>query len=361
MIIPRENVPLAGFTTLKLGGAARYFVTCTNEEEIRVALRFAASKGMPCHILGGGSNTIFSDDGFEGLVVQIASRGVRFVPDAKHHVVRVAAGEPWDAVVTACIDHDLAGVECLSGIPGLAGATPMQNVGAYGQEVAETVVAVRALDRKTLKDLTLRGDECRFGYRSSRFNTDDTAKFVITEVHFRLPQFAAPTVRYPELQKYIESEGGIASLADGKEKLKSVRNAVLALRKRKSMVIDSADPNAQSVGSFFKNPILTRASFAALEARCKASGLTMTIPAFPSGEEVKVPAAWLVEHAGFHKGYRIGGVGVSTNHTLALINISGTARELLALAAAIQKKVHEQFGILLDREPVVVPFNGLEM
>jgi UDP-N-acetylmuramate dehydrogenase len=350
MIELQENVPLAPCTTIQLGGTARYFTECRNADELRAALRLAQSKGMPSHILGGGSNTIFPDEGFDGLVVRVVPRGVRAHRNREEVVMVVAAGEPWDDFVRLCINSHLAGVECLSGIPGLAGATPMQNVGAYGQEVSETVVEVQTIDRQTLQSAAFAGNECGFGYRCSRFNTEDANRFVITEVSFRLRSFGAPALRYPELKQHIASHVDLGRLHDGREKLQAVRESVLALRRKKSMVMDETDPNSRSVGSFFKNPVVT----AEMLESCKLRSGTAAIPFYPSGSHVKIPAAWLVENAGFHKGYRMGGVGVSTNHSLALVNINGTTRELLALADAIRTKVFDQFGIMLEREPVLV-------
>lgn len=355
MINLQQNVPLAEYTTIKLGGNARYFVTCSTAEEVRAALRVAAEYGMPLHVLGGGSNTIFRDEGFDGLVLKVAMTGVQFVRESGSVKMVVAAGEEWDRFVRFSVLMGLAGVECLSGIPGLVGAAPMQNVGAYGQEVAETIVQVKAINRVTLEEVLFTNEECKFSYRRSRFNAEDVNAFVITEVTFRLRPDGKPTLRYPELQRYVEKSVDLSALKPGAEQLAAVRDAVLALRKKKSMVIDPSDPNSRSVGSFFKNPVLSRRQFEEMQARCRALGIAEEIPTFPFQNDVKVPAAWLVEKAGFSKGLRREGVGVSSHHALALVNVDGTTRSLLRLAEEIEATVLERFGVKLEREPVVVP------
>ena len=309
---------------------------------------------MRVHILGGGSNLIFADHGFNGLILKIDLRGVAIDSTGTKVSAAAAAGESWDEFVGQCIEHDLAGIECLSGIPGFVGATPIQNVGAYGQEVSETIESVRALDRKSLEPVNIPGHDCRFGYRQSRFKSDDRDRFVITEVRFRLTKFGQPQIRYTELQRYVDSNLSLSGLSQGRQALDAVRSAVIALRKKKSMVIDPADPNSRSVGSFFVNPILAKEHFSTLQDRWKASGHEKAIPVFPAGNGMKVPAAWLVENAGFPRGYRRNGAGISSNHSLALINCGGTTKELLDLAGEIESGVHQKFGIQLQREAVVV-------
>ena len=351
---PLEKVPLSAFTTLRLGGDARYFVECRDHDDILAAIRFAESKKVGYHVLGGGSNTIFLDEGYDGLVMKIALRGIQFVRESDCVNLVVAAGEQWDDFVRLCMKTNLAGVECLSGIPGLVGAAPIQNVGAYGQEVSETIVAVKAIDRRTFHKVVFANNECRFSYRRSRFNNEDTDRFIITEVTFALRPFVGPDIRYPELRAFVSSNVDLEALHSGREKLGAIRDAVLSLRRRKSMVIEESDPNTRSAGSFFKNPTLSKEQFAQLDQLCRELGIYEHPPAFPSGECVKVPAAWLLEKAGFYKGCRKGAVGVSSNHTLALVNFGGTARELLELAREIQTAVHQKFGIMLEREPVLV-------
>ncbi len=350
-----RNVPLAEHTTIRLGGPASHFVTVTSIDQIRTCLRRAAENQWPVQILGGGSNIIFSDDGFNGLVIRIGLSGIEYTEKGDEGFLRVASGENWDDVVRFAIQKGASGIECLSGIPGLAGAVPVQNVGAYGQEVRETIISVKVLDRTTLQEREFSNEECDFSYRQSRFKQNDRERFVITEVLLRLSPNGKPAIRYDELQRHIESTSKNILNQRGPAALTAIRASVMALRKRKSMVADSADLHSRSCGSFFMNPVLTRAEFRSLQHRVNNTDL----PYFPADKGVKVPAAWLVEQAGFHKGYRSGNVGVSVNHSLALVNYGGTTNELLALANAIQREVHEQFNISLQREPVIVGSTGI--
>ncbi len=351
----QRNVPLAGYTTIGLGGPAACFASCRSVEEVQEALRFAQEEGLPVQVLGGGSNIVFADEGFAGLVLRVALQGVAFGENGDAVQVTVAAGEVWDDLVRRCIERDLAGLECLSGIPGSAGATPVQNVGAYGQEVGEVLVSLRALERGTLRLVTLSAEECALGYRQSRFKGPDRGRYIILEVTLRLRPFGPPTLRYPELRRHLEERVRLEDLPAGRPRLETVRQAVLALRRAKSMLADPQDPHARSVGSFFLNPLLSRQEFRALERRWREDGGQGEVPTFPEGERVKVPAAWLVEQAGFRRGYRRGGVGVSPKHALALVNYGGSTRDLLALAEAIRRGVYARFGLLLEIEPTVVP------
>ncbi len=354
-----EFVPLAPRTTIGLGGLARYFATAGSVAELRAGLKWVRERDVPLFLLGGGSNVVFADEGFPGLVLQLGLRGRAFQPEGADHVLAVAAaGEPWDDFVAECVRRGLGGLECLSGIPGLAGATPLQNVGAYGQEVGETILWVEALDRHTEEEVAFTGAECGFAYRSSRFRGIDHERYVITSVTFRLSSQARPTVRYAELERHLEEGRGRRDLPPGRAGLEAVRAAVLGLRRRKAMLIDPADPDARSVGSFFKNAFLTSAEFQLLEERWRSGGGTGAVPSFPAGTPGagaarKVPAAWLIEQAGFRKGYRCGGVGISSKHALALVNVGGTARELLTLAREIQAAVLRRFGVELQLEPVL--------
>jgi len=354
MLTIQRNVPLAPLTTLCLGGPADEFASCSTIDDLRQAVRSTVVRMIPLHILGGGSNTIVPDAGAEGLVAQIALRGVKMTDDGDGILLEAAAGEPWDELVLRTVNDGLGGLECLSGIPGLVGATPVQNVGAYGQEVSETIVRVAVLDRGTLEERSFAGSECAFRYRQSRFKSDDAGRFIVTGVTFRLQKNAVPRVRYVELQRYFEDQGTRGALTQGRPALEAVRAAVLALRRRKSMVIDPADANSRSAGSFFTNVIVTPAGLETMRTRWTSGGGKEPIPTFPTDEGVKIPAAWLVEHAGFAKGHRQGGAGISSNHALALINCGGTTRELLELAGAIQKAVVERFGVQLEREPVML-------
>ena len=352
----RENVRLAPYTTLQLGGPARYFVECASESEVREALAHARERGLAVFVLGGGSNVVFGDAGFPGVVLRVAIGGIAFgegdgpggAPE-----ISAGAGADWDTLVRGAVERGWTGVECLSGIPGTVGGTPIQNVGAYGQEVAETLVRVNCLDRTTLERCTFSAAECEFGYRDSRFKRRDRGRYVVLDVTLRLERDAPPRVRYPELRDAIARAGSLDAAAPA-DAVRLVRQMVLALRRAKSMVLDPADPNARSAGSFFMNPVLTGAAFAELERRWQRAGGTSAIPSFPAGDAVKVPAAWLVERAGFPKGYRLGGAAVSERHALALVNLGGTSAELLDLAEAIQVGVEQRFGVRLECEPEVV-------
>ncbi len=343
---------LADYTTVRLGGPARGFVRAGTEDELIDAVRSADAAGEPLLILGGGSNLVVSDEGFDGTVVQVATRGVS--RSGGPGVLTVAAGEDWDAVVARSVAEGLAGLECLSGIPGLTGATPIQNVGAYGQEVAETITAVRVYDRVTGDVHQIPNERCDFGYRTSRFR--GAGRFVVLSVTFRLAvQVLSAPVRYAELAATLGVPVG------GQVESAEARAAVIELRQRKGMVIDPADPDTRSVGSFFVNPVLDAPALAAVEAAARArSGPQARVPHFEvagSGEGlVKVPAAWLIEQAGFGKGYNPGdGARISAKHTLALVN-AGTASTaaLLALAREIRDGVRDAFGVSLAPEPVLV-------
>jgi UDP-N-acetylmuramate dehydrogenase len=348
----QEDVLLAPYTTLGLGGRARYFVECATEAEIRSALEHAAERRLPVYVLGGGSNVVFRDSGFPGLVLRVTIGGIGF-RDASAPEVTAGAGADWDAMVRGAVERGWTGIECLSGIPGTVGGTPIQNVGAYGQEIAETLTSVTCLDRVTLERRTFRAAECGFGYRDSRFKGRDRGRYVVLEVVLGLRRDAPPAIRYPELQAAVAQAASLGALAPPAA-VRVVRDTVLQLRRAKSMLLDPADPNARSAGSFFMNPLLSAAAFATLEGRWRSGGETAPIPTYPAGSAIKVPAAWLVERAGFPKGYRRGGAGVSSRHALALVNLGGTSAELLALAEAIRSGVHARFGIQLEYEPEVV-------
>ncbi len=340
---------LADYTTVRLGGPARGFVRAGTEEELIGAVRAADAAGEPALILGGGSNLVVADEGFDGTVIQVATRGVS--RGAGPGVLTVAAGEDWDTVVARTVAEGLAGLECLSGIPGLAGATPIQNVGAYGQEVAETITRVRVYDRQARDVLDVPPEQCGFGYRTSRFRGTD--RFVVLSVTFGLAvQARSVPVRYAELAAALGVAPG--DQVDGTE----ARSAVIELRQRKGMVIDPADPDTRSVGSFFVNPVLDAAALAAVEAAAVARcGPDTRMPTFGAGDGlVKVPAAWLIERAGFGKGYNPGdGARISAKHTLALVNSgSASTAALMALAREIRDGVRAAFGVTLAPEPVLV-------
>ena len=347
----QKNVPLAPLTTLKVGGPARFFVETRTEEEVHEALGQASLRGLEGFILGGGSNLLVADSGFDGLVVQIALKGIAAQPsvatatNGEPTIITVQAGEDWDSFVEYCVDRDLAGIECLSGIPGFVGGTPVQNVGAYGQEVSETIVSVRCLDRESLNVVTLSKDDCGFSYRKSIFNSTLRFRFVVLSVTFALKPSGEPKIVYKDLKEHFA--GRLPSLAE-------TRAAVLNIRTAKSMVIDPEDPNSRSAGSFFKNPIVERSM---LEQIAEAASVD-AVPHFDVGDDmVKVPAAWLIEQAGFYKGYTMGNAGISANHSLALINRGGaSAREIVELKDRIICTVEEMFGMTLIPEPVFIGF-----
>lgn len=337
----RENVPLAPLTTIGIGGPARYFVSAVTVDELREALDWASQRSLPVFILGGGSNLLVSDDGFTGLVIQISLHGRVVESEDRYATVKVAAGEPWDSFVEMATASGWAGIECLSGIPGSTGATPIQNVGAYGQDVSETIIRVETLDRTTGRVVAFTNAECRFGYRASRFKNQEPGRHVVLNVTFRLERGGPATIRYPELQKYLdEQEVAIADLT-------GVRSAVIAIRKRKGMVIDPSDPDTRSDGSFFMNPVVPAGELGEFGG-----------PSFPAGEGfVKLSAAWLIENAGFTKGYSHGNVGLSSKHSLAIINRGGgTAAEVRELVELIQRRVRERFGVELHPEPNFIGF-----
>ncbi|MGD9563430.1 MAG: UDP-N-acetylmuramate dehydrogenase [Pyrinomonadaceae bacterium] len=346
----RENIPLAPLTTLRVGGPARFFVQVRNEDEVSRALGEASSRGLEVFILGGGSNILVSDDGFDGLVIRLALEGVRKLrttdPALNGRVlIRAQAGVDWDTFVDYCVARGLAGVECLSGIPGMVGGTPIQNVGAYGQDVSETIVKVRCFDRERGEIEELSNEDCGFSYRRSIFNSTARDRYIVLAVTFALRPNGSPTISYGDLK---------AVFPDREPSLAETRTAVLKIRRAKSMVIDPADPNSRSAGSFFKNPIIGRSQLTKI-ANAVSTG---DVPYFEAGAGlVKVPAAWLIEKAGFRKGYRLGNAGISANHSLALINRDGASSvEILALMEKIVSSVADKFGVELLPEPIFVGF-----
>jgi UDP-N-acetylmuramate dehydrogenase len=341
------GVALAPLSTLGVGGPARWFTRAETPDDVAAAHAWCVDAAVPMFVLGGGSNLVIADDGVNGLVVQIAISGMQVSDAGDGTELLVAAGERWDAVVDAAVSRGLAGIECLSGIPGSTGGTPIQNVGAYGQEVADTIESVTAFDRVTGEIVTLDADACEFSYRMSRFKGRDAARFIVCEVAFRLRlELAAPT--YPDVLRYLD-EAGIATptVAD-------LRAAVLAIRRRKGMVLDATDPDTRSVGSFFMNPIVASSVHEHVSSVAGAAA-----PAYPlEGERVKLAAAWLIERAGFARGHSDGAVGISTKHPLALVNRGGaTARDVLRLAGHIKRTVADRFGVWLRPEPIFVGFH----
>jgi UDP-N-acetylmuramate dehydrogenase len=339
---------LAGYTTLGLGGPAKVFVSAATEAGLIEAVRAADEAGEPVLLIGGGSNLVIADDGFPGTVISIATRGVRYEPDGQGRVaMTVAAGEDWDDVVAGAVARGLAGLECLSGIPGRAGATPIQNVGAYGQEVAEAITTVRIFDRLTGEIRIIPNEACCFSYRSSLFKAGEPGRHVVLGVTFLLAQESLSLpVKYAELASELGVEMG------ARTGVSAVRSGVLKIRARKGMLLNPEDPDSKSAGSFFTNPVLDAERLARLEAA--AAG---PVPRFDAGDgRVKVPAAWLIEHAGFGKGYGAPGrARVSSKHTLALINADdASTADLLALAREIRAGVHAAFAVTLDPEPTLI-------
>jgi UDP-N-acetylmuramate dehydrogenase len=351
---PTAVASLEAYTTLRLGGNAGTLVVVHEPDEAVETLRAAAKADEPVLILAGGSNVVISDAGFEGTVVLLRTGGFRVTHrDGDEVIVRVAAGEPWDDFVARTVANGWAGVECMSGIPGSTGATPIQNVGAYGQEVADTIVAVHVYDRLDDEIRVMTPEQCRFGYRSSVFKHNN--RWVVLEVDFRLAATGVSgPIRFGELARRLAAADADAGTG-APVPLARTREAVLALRAGKGMVLDPDDPDSWSVGSFFTNPVLSADAFAGLRARTAAIGEP---PAWPNTDgTVKVSAAWLIERAGFHKGYGGGDphVAISGKHTLALTNRGGgTTAALLALAREIRDGVQDRFGVVLHPEPVLV-------
>ena len=338
----RENVALGPLTTLGVGGAARYFKVAENEADVAETVRWAGERGLPLFVLGGGSNLLVSDAGFAGLVVQIAIKGVR---DCGDGCFAVGAGEVWDEFVDRMVKARMQGVECLAGIPGSVGGTPVQNVGAYGQEVAETIVLVRAFDRKTGQFIELDREACRFRYRKSLFNQDEPDRYIVTRVDFRLHPNGRAQVTYGDVKRYFAES---AEPID----LQSVTSVVRRIRRGKGMLIVEGDPDCRSAGSFFKNPVVAVGELG--EVAAVASVNADAVPHWPAEDgAVKLSAAWLIERAGFPKGFTDGAAGISSRHTLALINRGGaTAADIERLQDRIREGVRAKFGVGLEREPV---------
>jgi UDP-N-acetylmuramate dehydrogenase len=344
-----ENQPLAPLTTLGIGGPARWFVEARTEAEIEQAVAWSAERGVDLFVLGGGSNLLVSDGGFDGLVLKIGIQGVKVVQDGDGTKFRMGAGVEWEVCVNRAVAANCAGIECLAGIPGTAGGTPVQNVGAYGQEVSSVIDRVRAYDRNERAFVELSAAECNFSYRRSRFNTTDRNRFIVTRADYRLTPDGAPTIRYAELERALALSHPDAS----QPTLTEVAAAVRRIRQSKGMLIVEGDPDCRSAGSFFKNPVISEELFQEVAA-CNAAPPTFPAGVGPAGL-VKIPAAWLIEHAGFAKGYTLGAAGISSKHTLALINRGGaSAADILTLANKISDAVAEKFGVQLEMEPMVV-------
>jgi UDP-N-acetylmuramate dehydrogenase len=358
MLDLREDVPLAPLTTLRLGGPARWLAACRDVGDVREALRFAEERDLPVLLLGGGSNLVLPDEGWPGLVARIEVPGMEFRPgtgvDDDVVEVEAGAGVVWDALVDAAVERGLSGIECLTGIPGSVGAAPMQNIGAYGQELADTLVEVTCLDRESREEVVIPADACDFRYRWSRFKGPDRDRFVILRVRLRLRRGTVPEIVYEELARALE-EGSPPPEAAGTEdppaRIRRVRDTVRELRAGKSML---AGQDVRSAGSFFLNPVLARAELERVRAAWRERGGEGGVPRYRVDEGWKVPAAWLVEGAGYEKGTTRGNAAVSRDHALALVNRGGTTEELLALAREIREAVEATFGVQLEPEPTIV-------
>ncbi|CAM2066369.1 UDP-N-acetylmuramate dehydrogenase [Sulfidibacter corallicola] len=339
----RENVPLAPLTTLGIGGPARYFGQARTTTDLVEMITWARNHRLPFFLLGGGSNLVFDDTGFPGLVIALAMKGIEYRQNNQNRDVEVtaAAGELWDDFVAEAVARNLAGIECLSGIPGLVGAAPIQNIGAYGQEVSQTITEVEILNLETMQVESWDNARCAFAYRDSVFKGAWRDRAVVLSVRFNLRRNGKATVTYPDLTKRLPKDASVAK----------ARAAVLIVRGEKSMLADPTDPNARSCGSFFTNPILDPEAYAAFQTRCREPH-----PAYAQDDgRVKLSAAWLIDHSGFKKGLVRGGVGLSQKHCLALINRgSGSSAEVIALKNEIQDGVLQRFGVRLEPEPLIL-------
>ena len=344
-----ENVSLAPLTTFRLGGPARFLVEATSLSDVQEAVVFARSRNLPLFVLGGGSNLVVADSGWPGLALRIAIAGIERRPGTQDGkgVFDVGAGESWDRFVSQAVLAQCAGVECLSGIPGSVGGTPVQNVGAYGQEVSSTIDSVEVFDLKESQVRDLCAEACGFGYRSSIFNTSERGRFIILRVVYALTPGGEPYLEYADLKRHFEGR-------ETRPNLLETREAVRHIRARKGMLIVDGDPDSRSAGSFFKNPVVSEEQHEELKNRAHAKGLVL--PAYPALEQrKKVSAAWLVEHSGFARGYSLGRAGISSKHALAIVNRGGaTAADVLALKDQIQQRVEEIWGVRLEPEPVFV-------
>ncbi|MGB6679136.1 MAG: UDP-N-acetylmuramate dehydrogenase [Terriglobales bacterium] len=344
-----ENVPLAPLTTLKVGGPARYFIEAMSIAEVSEAVEFSRSRNLPLFTLGGGSNLVISDAGWPGLVLKIGITGINHRHGHDEVIFEVGAGEDWDKFVGMVVTHNVAGLECLSGIPGSAGASPVQNIGAYGAEVANTIESVVVLDLKDGEQRELGREDCAFSYRTSIFNTSERGRYIILQVNYSLKHGGEAYIAYADLKKYFAGWNKKPTLAN-------TRDAVKKIRAGKGMLIVQGDEDCRSAGSFFKNPILSADEYERLTARAAAKNLQ--IPSYPAlATQKKISAAWLVEHSGFSKGYGNGSVGISRKHALAIVNRgNATAADIVAFKEDIQQRVEEIWGILLEPEPVFVGF-----
>jgi len=345
----QENVLLAPLTTIGVGGPARYFVETRKLSDVTEAISFAYSKERPLFVLGGGSNLVIADAGWPGLVLRIAIGGIEESNRDGRAIFEVGAGEEWDKFVARAVARNCAGIECLSGIPGNVGGTPVQNVGAYGQEVSETIESVQTLDLRDGQVRELCNEACGFSYRTSIFNTTERNRYIILRVTYALEPGGASRLQYADIKRYFAGWSVSPTLAD-------TRDAVRKIRATKGMLISPGDDDCRSAGSFFKNPVLSVEQFEELTRRATIKNLQ--VPSYPALEEhKKVSAAWLVEHSGFSKGLISGKVGISRKHALAIVNRGdATAADVINLKEQIQQRVEDIWGLHLEPEPVFVGF-----
>jgi len=349
-MLVQEHVPLAEFTTFNVGGPARFFARAVAESDVLQALEFVASRHLPLFVLGGGSNLVVSDHGFSGLVLKIDLRGITSEAAGQNWIFEAGAGEDWDNFVSYTVDRNYAGLECLSGIPGTVGGTPVQNVGAYGQDVSQTVECVAAIEIASGRKRFFSNADCEFAYRTSVFNTSARDRYIVLAVRYLLRHNGAPTISYRDLAHFFAGRPAPSLL--------ETRNAVREIRHSKAMLITPGEEDCRSAGSFFKNPIVDRPTADSVLQFAEQRGLSLTT--YPAGGElVKLPAAWLVEQSGFAKGFTAGKVGISRRHSLAIVNRGGaTASDIITLKNQIQRAVFDRFGIVLRPEPVFVGFEN---
>lgn len=337
----KTDIDLKKLTTIKLGGRAKYFALCKTRPQVLGAITFAQEKKIPFFILGGGSNVIFKDDGFKGIIIKIATKGMQIKKTKNNFFITVEAGESWDDLVKYCVSHNLKGIECLSGIPGSIGAAPVQNIGAYGQEVSQVIKNIEVFDCRDHKIKVLKNRDCKFGYRTSLLK-EQSGIYIVLSVTFCFIWGGRADIKYPALKNYLKER-------KIENNLINTRKAVLKLRRQKSMLISKKDPNAQSCGSFFLNPKINRISLLLLKRNFPE------MPFYKEKNLFKIPSAWLIEKAGFNKGYKYKSVAISSNHSLALIATKqSTTKDLLELQKLIQRTIKKIFGIQLMREPILV-------
>ena len=345
----RENYPLSGLTTFGVGGPARYFALAESEDDIVQSLEFAKERGIPFLALGGGSNVLISDKGFPGIVILNRIKGFSSSVEDGSVIVRSGAGEDWQDFADRCVGSGWQGVECLAGIPGTVGASPVQNIGAYGQDISQVVSGVRAVDAATGKAVLFSNEECGFGYRRSIFNSDSAGRYIITSVTFKLNQGGMAPVHYSELEKYLSGATAVTPA--------QVRDAVIAIRDSKGLLVREGHESLKSGGSFFKNPVVSPDKFKEVEERIeKAGGCVNWAWPVDSGD-MKLSAACLIQCAGFVRGYRKGNAGISPKHCLIVVNYGcATAGEILDFACEVRLKVREDFGIILRPEIRLIGF-----